>query len=131
MIKNKKMIILYTIISCNQPLFRLYFAVWEILRRIEYASPFHSLSMPLPFTSLSLSISLSFSLSLFYLPQYPISLSFSLSDSPPFLILMICVYRTFYKKSVTPIFSPYFFLTHSFINLIIYLSIFLPLSAYI
>ena len=34
---------------------------------------------------------------------------------------------TFPKKSVTPIFWPYSFLTHSFINLIIYLSIFFPL----
>ena len=111
-----RMIILYAIISCNQPLFTLYFAVWEILLRIEYA--FHSISMPLPFTSLSLLFALS----------PPISLSFSLSDSLPFLILIICVCRIFYKKSVTPIFWPYFFLTHSFIILIIYL---FSLTAYL
>ena len=81
--------------------------------------------MPLTFT-LSLCPSLSpLSLSLLFALSPPISLSFSLSYYLPFLILIICVCCTFYKKSVTysvtPIFWTYFFLTHSFISLIIYL----------
>ena len=65
MVKDKRMIILYAMISCNQPLFTIYFSVWEILR--VFYSPFHSLSIPftLPFTlSLSILFTLSLSLSL-------------------------------------------------------------------
>ena len=64
MVKDKRMVILYAIISCDQPLFTLYFSVWEILR--GFYSPFNSLSLslsPLYFFHLSLSFYLSFSLS--------------------------------------------------------------------
>ena len=81
MVKDKRMIILYAIISCDQPLFTLYFLVWEILR--GFYSPFHSLSL-YPFHlslshSLTLSLSLSLSLSLLFSLSY---LSLSLYFSP-------------------------------------------------
>ena len=72
MVKDKRMIIIFAIISFDQPLFTLYFSVWEISR--GFYSSFHSLSLSLsplypfhlsiPFTSLSLSLSLSLSISL-------------------------------------------------------------------
>ena len=80
MVKDKRMIILYAIISCDQPLFTLYFSVWEILR--GFYSIFHSLCIPITSLSLSplpLSLSLSLSLSL-------ISLSFSISLLLPFFL---------------------------------------------
>ena len=64
---------------CNQPLFALYFSIWEILRGVY--SPFHSLSL-YPF-HLFLSLSLSLSLSLFISLISP-SLSISI---PPSLYL--------------------------------------------
>ena len=70
MVKDKRMIILYAIISCDQPLFTLYFSVWEILR--GFYSPFHSLFLSIPFTSLSLS---SLSLPLYISPSTFLSLS--------------------------------------------------------
>ena len=77
MIKDKRMIILYSN-SCNQPLFTLYFAFCEILWRIEYDSPFHSLYDPPFHLSLSLSLYLSY---LLYLPLYP-SILFTVWFSP-------------------------------------------------
>ena len=80
------MIILYAIISCDQPLFTLYFSVWEILR--GFYSPFHSLSLSIPFTPLSLSLSLSLispSLSISLLLHFFLSL-FSLSFSLAYLM---------------------------------------------
>ena len=56
------MVVLYAIISCDQPFFTLYFSVWEILR--GFYSPFHSLSLYPFHLSLFLSLSLSFYLSL-------------------------------------------------------------------
>ena len=53
MVKDKRMIILYAIIYCDQPLFTLYFSFWEILR--GFCSPFHSLYPFHPSLSLSLS----------------------------------------------------------------------------
>ena len=93
MVKDKRMIILYAlpilsgpcipyarwsrIISCDQPLFTLYFSVWEILR--GFYSPFHSLfHLSIPFTSLSLSVSLSL-----------ISPSLSISLLLPFFLSII------------------------------------------
>ena len=55
MVKDKRMIILYAIISCDQPLFTLNFSVWEISR--GFFSHFHSLSLSLSPLSHSLSLS--------------------------------------------------------------------------
>ena len=72
------MIILYAIISCDRPLFTLYFSVWEILQGIYF--PFHSLSLyPFHLSLLSLPHSLYFS---FYL-------SFSLSPSLSLLSIIL------------------------------------------
>ena len=71
MVKDK----LYAIISCDQPLFKLYFSVWEILQ--GFYSPFLSLSLSIPFTPLSLSLSLFLSL---------ISPSLSISLLLPFFL---------------------------------------------
>ena len=74
--QDKRMIILYAIFSCDQPLFTLYFSVWEILQ--GFYSIFHSLSLSL--SPLSLSLFLSLSLSLLSLPT-SLYLSFYLSFS--------------------------------------------------
>ena len=74
MVKDKRMIILYVIISCDQPLFTLYFSVWEIFLSLSLSLyPFH-LSLSLSYHSFPLYISPStlLLLSLF-------SLSFSLA----------------------------------------------------
>ena len=80
MVKDKRMIIQFAIISCDQTLFTVYFSVWEILR--GFYSPFHSLY---PFH-------LSFSLSLLSLPPslyIPFYLSFSLSPSLSLLSIIL------------------------------------------
>ena len=50
MVKDKRMIILYAIISSDQPLFKLYFSVREIYK--DFTLRF-TLSLSIPFTSLS------------------------------------------------------------------------------
>ena len=80
----------YAIIFCDQPLFTLYFSVWDILR--GFYSPFYSLSLSIPFTSISLSLSLILSISLLSLPPslyLPFYLSFSLSPSLSLLSIIL------------------------------------------
>ena len=55
MVKDKRMIILYAIISCDQPLFTLFFSVWEVLwgfYSLSLISPSLSVYLLLPFSSL-------------------------------------------------------------------------------
>ena len=99
-------------ILCNQPLFALYFSVWEILR--GFYCPFHSYSLypfhlSIPFTSLSLYICIYIYISYLSLPLYispstflSISLLlslFSLSFSLAYL-MDVFVLVTFNKYSI-------------------------------
>ena len=81
MVKDKRMIILYVIISCDQPLFTLYFSDFTIPFTLSLYRPFHlslSLSLISPSLSLPLYISPSTFLSLSLLLSL-LSLSFSLA----------------------------------------------------
>ena len=81
MVKDKRMIILYAIISCDQPLFTLYFSFLLDFTRILLSLSLYPFYLSIPFTSLSLSpLSLIYlSLPLYISPSTFLSLSLSFS----------------------------------------------------
>ena len=104
------MIILYAIISCDQPLFTLYFLVWEILR--GFYSPFHSLSLYPFHLSLAINLCLRFiswfgrfyeDFTLPFTLSIPFTLSLSLSPFLSLLSLPLSLFLSFYLSfSLSP-----------------------------